>query len=266
MDHYNTLGVPRDADHDTIKKAYRKLAMTHHPDKGGDINKFQEISTAYETLSDVDKRSAYDNPQPQPQGFPGGFNFNAQGFDINDLFSQVFGHQRFHNQQTAQQRQVFRTQVSVSLADAYHGTNQMMHLNTHTGPKVINFAVPKGIDSGDQVRYDNLIDDASLIIQFIVQQELKFDRNGNDLYSNIPISVLDLITGTKIQFTTLVGKKLEVSIKPNTQPSDQIRIQGQGMPLKDSGFYGDQILLLKPFVPANISQDVIDSIIRNQSK
>lgn len=264
MDYYNTLGVPRDADQDTIKRAYRKLAMQHHPDKGGDPNEFQKISEAYETLSDTDKRLQYDNPNSQPQGFPGGFSFHAQGFDINDIFSQIFGKQGFH--QRNNHRQVFRTQVYVSLLDAYHGSNQMIQLNTASGPKVVNFAVPKGIESGEQVRYDNILDDASLIIQFIVRNELKFDRNGNDLYSTIPISVLELITGAKIEFTTLTGKKLEVNIQPKTQPTDQIRIQGYGMPIRDSGFYGDQLLLLKPYVPDNISQDVIDSIIRNQSK
>lgn len=263
MDHYNTLGVPRDADQDTIKKAYRKLAMQHHPDKGGDPNQFQKISEAYETLSNVDKRFQYDNPQAQTQGFPGGFNFNASGVDINDLFSQIFGQQRFHNQQ--RQRQVFRTQVYVSLIDSYNGSTQMMQLNTPQGVKVINFAVPKGIESGDQVRYDDLIEDATLIVQFVVHKELKFDRHGDDLYSNLPISVLDLIVGTTIEITTLSGKKLEVSIKPMTQPTHQIRVQGHGMPIKDSGFYGDQILLLKPYIPDSINQDIVDSIINNKN-
>lgn len=262
MDYYNTLGVPRDADQDAIKKAYRKLAMQHHPDKGGDPDQFQKITEAYETLSDVDKRFQYDNPRVQTQGFMG--DFSVAGVDINDIFSQIFGHHPFH--QRRHQKQVFRTQVYVSLLDAYQGNNQVMQLNTHTGTKVVNIAIPKGIHSGEQVRYDDLIDDASLIVQFIVQKDLKFDRNGDDLYTNVPISVLDLITGTKIDFVTITGKKLEVTINPKTQPSDHIRIQGHGMPIKDTGFYGDQLLLLKPYVPATISQDVIDSIIRNQSK
>ena len=257
------LGVPRDADQDTIKKAYRKLAMQHHPDKGGDPNEFQKISEAYETLSDVDKRFRYDNPSAQPQGFPGGFGFSAQGFDLNDIFSQIFGQQNVHHRR---QRQVFRTQVIVSLIDSYNGSNQVLQLNTHKGTKIVNFTVPKGIESGDQVRYDELIEDASLIVQFVVQQELKFERQGNDLYSNVPISVLDLITGTKIEFVTLTGKKLEVTINPLTQPTQQIRLQGYGMPVRDSGFYGDQILLLKPYLPDNISQDIIDSIKRTQNK
>lgn len=263
MDYYNTLGVPRDADQDTIKKAFRKLAMQHHPDKGGDPAEFQKISEAYDTLSDMDKRFQYDNPSAQAQGFPGGFGFSAQGFDLNDIFSQIFGQQNVHHRR---HKQIFRTQVIISLIDSYSGSNQVIQLNTQQGPKVVNFTIPKGVETGDQVRYDELIEDATLIIQFIVQKELKFDRHGNDVYSNVPISVLDLITGTKIEFTTLVGKKLEVTINPMTQPTQQIRLQGHGMPVRDSGFYGDQILLLKPYIPDSIDQDIIDSIKRTQNK
>lgn len=262
MDYYNTLGVPRDADQDTIKKAYRKLAMQHHPDHGGDPNEFQKISEAYETLSNADKRMQYDNPSVQSHGFPGGFGFSAQGFDLNDLFSQIFSQQNVHHRR---QRQVFRTQVAISLIDAYNGSTQVMQLNTQKGSKIVNFSVPKGIQTGDQVRYDELIEDSSVLIQFVIQKELKFDRQGDDLYSNIPISVLDLITGTKIKFTTLTGKKLEVTIDPMTQPTQQIRLQGYGMPVRDSGLYGDQILLLKPYLPDNISQDITDSIKRTQN-
>lgn len=261
MDHYNTLGVPRTATADEIKKAYRKLAMEHHPDKGGDINKFQELTNAYETLSDVNKRYQYDNPQAQSQGFPKDF---SAAFDIGDIFSQIFGQQGF--QQRTHQKQVFRTQVVISLIDSFNGSNQIMQLNTQQGPKVVNFAIPKGVDSGDQVRYDNLIDDASLIVQFVVQKELRFERTGQDLHSEVPISVLDLIIGTTIEFTTLVGKKLEVIIKPFTQPNQHIRLGGYGMPISNTGGYGDQILLLKPYVPDNISQEIIDSIKNNNSK
>lgn len=63
-DHYKTLGVDRNANQDDIKKAYRKMAAQHHPDRGGDTAKFQEVQAAYETLSDEGKRAQYDNPQP----------------------------------------------------------------------------------------------------------------------------------------------------------------------------------------------------------
>ena len=104
-DHYATLGVTKTASADEIKRAYRKLASQHHPDKGGDTAKFQEIQTAYDTLSDPQKRQQHDNPNPFgggfpgghqagfQGGFPGGFSFNVNGFDMNDVFGQMFGAQ-----------------------------------------------------------------------------------------------------------------------------------------------------------------------------
>lgn len=264
MDYYNTLGVPRNADQDTIKKAYRKLAMTHHPDKGGDPNEFQKISEAYETLSDVNKRSVYDNPQARQQfqqGFPGGFNVNMGGFDINDLFNQIFG----QGQAQQRHRQIFRTRISISLRDAYDGNEHVITLNTQHGPKAASLKVPKGIQTGDQIRYDTVLDDASLVVEYLVTKDLQFDRSGDDLYSNLPISILDLIVGTNIKFKTISGKILDVTINPNTQPNQHIRIAGYGMPITDTGHYGDQILLLKPFIPANVHDEVIEAIKRNHS-
>ncbi len=261
MDHYNTLGVPRDADHDTIKKAYRKLAMEHHPDKGGDISKFQEITAAYETLSDVDKRSQYDNPQARQQnfqGFPQDFNIN--GVDLNDLFGHIFG------QSQRNTSPVYRTTVTVSLVDSYNGADHVLQLSMPSGVKVINITIPTGVQTGQQLRYDNIIDGASLIIEFHVLKDLRFDRSGSDLYANYPISVLDLIVGTKVQFQAINGKMLDVTIPAKTQPNHQIRLPGLGMPISNTGQYGDQILLLKPFIPDSISTDIIDSIKRNQSK
>ena len=269
MDHYNTLGVPRSATQEEIKKSYRKLAMQHHPDRGGDQNKFQEIQTAYDTLSDPGKRASYDNPAPQHPfgGFsqhPGGFSFNVNGFDLNDLFGSAFGQQRPNPfQQQQPQRQIFRTRINVSLIDVHNGSDQVLQLGTPNGIKTINIKIPPGIHSGASIRYENLIDDGSLIIEFIVLPDLTFTREGDNLYSNIPISVLDLIVGTKIEFTTIAGNTLQVSIPPNTQPYQQIKLGRHGMPSENGG-KGDQILLLKPYIPANIDAEIIDAIKRNQ--
>lgn len=82
-DHYATLGVNRKATKDEIKKAYRKLSMEHHPDKGGDPEKFKDINEAYSTLYDDEKRRQYDDPNPFERMFGGGFGGGPAGFGFN---------------------------------------------------------------------------------------------------------------------------------------------------------------------------------------
>lgn len=272
MDYYNTLGVSRTASQEEIKKAFRKLAMQHHPDQGGDVNKFQEITAAYETLSDPIKREEYDNPRPTNShhsmngGFPGGFNFNFNGIDLSSIFGQHFRDsfaQQFSGGFNQQTKPTYRTRVSISLVDAYNGTEQVMQLSTPTGVKVINIKIPAGIDNNMNIRYDNLIDDCSLIVEFSILPDLRFTREGPDLYSNLPINVLDLIVGKTIEFKTINGNVLNVTIPPYTQPNQQIKISGHGMPI-GNGTRGDQILLLKPHIPANINSEIIEAIKKHQ--
>ena len=265
MDLYAVLGVTKDATPDQIKKAYRKLASQHHPDKGGDTNKFQEIQTAYDTLSDPQKRQMYDNPQPQGfQTGPGGMHWNVHNMDLNDIFNQMFGQQ--HPGMRRSNKQIFRTNINLTLQEAYTGTNKVLELNTQTGKKVIDIKAPPGVHTGNQMRYDNVLDNGILIVEFGVLPDLKFDRKGNDLYCNQSVSVLDLIVGTSIPFTTINNKMLNVHIKPKTQPFMQIKLAGYGMPITNTNQYGDQYLLLKPFVPDIIDEEIIDSILRSRSK
>jgi DnaJ-class molecular chaperone len=77
--------------------------------------------------------------------------------------------------------------------------------------------------------------------------------------------VLDLIVGTKINFQTISGKTFEVSVPPKTQPYIQLKIAGQGMPIPNSNLYGDQILLLKPFMPDTIANEITESILRSKT-
>lgn len=259
MDHYATLGVAKNATADEIKKAYRKLASQHHPDKGGDKVKFQEVQTAYDVLSDPEKKKQYDNPS-RPFQFQ---DFGSDNINLNDIFNTIFQHQRGHQQF---HKQLYRTQIDITLHEAYNGINKLLELNLMSGKKVIDIKVPKGVNQGDQLRFDNIIDNGVLMVTFNVLPDLRFERRQHDLYCNHSISVLDLIAGTDFIFKTISGKELNVTIKPKTQPYVNIRLHGHGMPLVNSGSYGDQYILLKPYIPDNIDSDIIDSILRSRSK
>ena len=259
MDYYSILGGSKNASTDDIKKAYRKLASQHHPDRGGDTKKFQEIQAAYDTLGDPDKRSQYDNPM---QGMPGGFGFQFNNFDINDIFGHMFGQRQQHHPG----KQIFRTAITITLEDVLNGASKVLKIHTQTGQKMVNIEVPKGIPDSSQIKYDNIIDNAILLVEFRILPHLKFERRGSDLLSNHQISILDLIVGTKFEFTTMSGKTLEVSVAPKTQPYVQLKIPGQGLPIYQSNSYGDQIILLKPYMPTTIDQEITDSILRAKQK
>jgi curved DNA-binding protein len=267
-DYYSILGVGKKSTPEDIKKAYRKLAGKHHPDKGGDTAMFQKIEEAYRILSDPQQRQQYDNPMSQGNplgGFPGGaggFNFNFNG-DINDLFGQMF---QQHNRRNPNTPHAFRTQVSITLEQAYYGHSQNLQLQTPHGNHAITIEIPKGVTHGSQVRYENVIPQASLIVEFIIQNHLKYERRGNDLYCTQLISVLDLIVGGEIEFTTISGKKLMVTVPPKTQPHMHLKIAREGMPIQSTLMYGDQIILIKPFIPDTIDREITDSIMRSKSK
>jgi DnaJ-class molecular chaperone len=268
MDHYATLGINKSASPDDIKRAYRKLASQHHPDKGGDTATFQKIQAAYETLSDPNKKQQYDTPiSPgfqQFNGMPPGFEdiFNNMMGGRASPFGDIFGGQ--HKRQP--QPPMFRTTIEISLEQAYNGGEQGVRLQTGTNTHIAQIQVPKGIVNGGQVRIDNVIQGASLIVEFRIRPHLKFDRQINDLISNQPISVLDLIIGTSFEFITMSGKTLEVKINPKTQPHMQLKIAGEGMPLLGSSAYGDQIILLKPFIPDIIDEQIVNSILQSKAK
>lgn len=265
-DHYQTLGVAKNATQSDIKKAYRRLAAIHHPDKGGDTAMFQKVQAAYETLSDPQKRQEYDNPNPfgqmggnpfGPGGMPGGFHFSMNGFDMGDIFGQMFGgHGPRHSGRP--QQPSYRTVVFITLDESYNGAEKILELQTQNGLHTAKINVPKGVDNGQSMRYDNLIPDGILIVEFRIQPDPRFERQGPTLFTSVDISVLDLIVGTTIKFKTISGKTLDVTVKSNSQPNSKLRISGEGMPFNNG--YGDQYILLNPIIPAIIDARIVDAI------
>jgi DnaJ homolog subfamily A member 2 len=126
---YKTLGINKDATEQEIKKAYRKLAITMHPDKGGDPEKFKEISHAYEILSDTEKRTIYD--EQGEEGLEGGGGGGAA--DIFDLFG---GGGR--KQQGKRKGEDVNFPLKVDLEDVYNGTSKKLRLTRNVICKACN--------------------------------------------------------------------------------------------------------------------------------
>jgi DnaJ-class molecular chaperone len=190
----------------------------------------------------------------------GGFNFNG---DINDLFGQMF---QQHNRRNPNIPHTFRTNINITLEQAYCGDTQNLKLQTPSGTHAINIQIPKGVTHGAQMRYENVIPQSILLVEFHVQNHLKYERRNNDLYCNHTVSVLDLIVGAEFEFTTFSNKTLLVKIPPRTQPHMHLKIAGEGMPVINSNTFGDQIILIKPIIPDIIDSEITDSIMRFKAK
>jgi len=140
-DYYQTLGVPRDATQDQIKKAYRKLAMKYHPDVADDdesADRFKEIGEAYAVLSDDKKRQMYDlGGDPfrggGGPGGAGGFGFpgGPQGFDVGGLFDAMFGAQNSRGPRSRVRKgQDALVRLNLTLAEAAFGTTKPIQVDT----------------------------------------------------------------------------------------------------------------------------------------
>ena len=238
-DYYNTLGVDRSANDDQIKRAYRKLASQHHPDKGGDKIKFQEIQAAYATLSDPQKRAEYDNPASQFNG-PGGFEFHFGGpggfehiFGQGHPFGDLFG----GRQRQARNRNI-QLQTTISLEDAFLGKEIMANVRLPSGrDQTISITVPRGIHSETTLRMAGMGDDSvpnaprgDILLTVHITDHPVFVRQGDDLIKEIVINCVDAMLGTTVLINSIDNKQLETNIPAGIQHDAMIGLAGYGMP------------------------------------
>lgn len=254
-DHYATLGVPKTATPDEIKRAFRRLASQHHPDKGGSTEKFQAIQAAYDTLGDAAKRAAYDNPAPQFSGFTGG---NGHPFDLNNLFNMFAQGGGFPGGQ--QRRNHARMTLWISLADAIRGGSKTVAVSTSAGSTTVQIDVPPGIDDGDNVQYGGIAPGGmDLVVQFRLTPNPSWRRDGLDLHTEQRARIWTLIIGGDVEVHTPDGRALAFGVKPRTQPGTVIRLKGQGIHTR-SGERGDLLIRLQAELPADIPEELIQAI------
>jgi len=261
INYYQTLGIDRDATPDQIKRAYRKLASQHHPDKGGDKNKFQEIEEAYRTLGDPQKRAEYNNPRSHAHNFsshPGG----PGGFDFQTIFD-VFG-ARF--QQPQQRTQRAQMTLWITLQDVAHAAQKTISVGTPQGTQVIEIDIPANINDGDSVQYSGLgpggID---LIINYRIHPNPKWQRQGPNLTIDQEISVWDLILGGDIVIQDILGNQLTLTIPPRTQAKTTFRLKGRGLGQKGNA-PGDMFVRVHGTIPAHIPEPLLDAIAQTRNQ
>lgn len=278
-DYYKILGVDRKASADDIRKAYRKLAMQHHPDKNPGNkkaeDKFKEINEAYQVLSDKEKRarydqlgSAYSNFRTEggrpgdfqwddwfqnQSGGRGGYNdsesFGGGGF--SDFFRMIFGEaMRSSGREYAPQSAGYEQEMEVTLQEAYEGTMRQLQTN---GRK-LQVRIPAGVKSGSRVRIAGAAPDGSdLYLVVDITDDHRFERDGQNLTTTSTVSVFTLILGGEADVETPTGK-VKLNIPAGTQPEQVFRLAGRGMPsLKNPATKGDLYVKLKVQIPKYIS-------------
>lgn len=274
-DYYKILGVERNASADDIRKAYRKLAMQHHPDRNPGSKqaeeRFKEINEAYQVLSDAKKRSLYDRlgsdysnwqsrgtpgdfDWSQYGGFPGGMRVDYSdledvlGGGFSDFFRTIFGMGGMPNAQAKPQG--YQQELQISLQEAYNGTTRVLQ----TDGKKKQVRIPAGVKTGSKVRVagsgPNGID---LYLMIEVADDPRFERRGSDLHTTASVSVFTAILGGEADVET-IGGKIKLSIPAGTQADQVFRLNGRGMPhVKNQNEKGDLYVKLKIQIPRYLS-------------
>ncbi len=283
-DYYEVLGVSPNATEDQIKKAYRKLAREYHPDqvqgsgkdKAAAEARFKEISAAYDTLGDADKRKTYDQMRqfggaggfqghtgpfggtgpfgrgskrgPFAQGSPfgqgAGPGFGGVGFE--DILSSLFSGQDTF--QSAQQPREVETSVEITLEEALKGTSREV-VNPRTA-KRLRVKIPPGVATGSKIRAG----DAMVTVK--VQPHGLFRRKDDDLELDLPLTFWEAIDGAEVEVPTLEGA-VKMKIPPRTQSGRLFRLKGKGMPhLKGEG-RGDLFVKAVIHLPPDIDEQAL---------
>jgi curved DNA-binding protein len=268
---YETLGVPKGASEDEIKKAYRKLASAHHPDKGGDTAKFQEIQSAYETLSDPQKRAQHDNPSPFGN-FDGGngshFEFHFGGGNPQDIFEQFFrqahggspfgGPNPFNQRQHQPRRNKdLRVQLTINLSETLAAQRKTISVQTTKGDRYnVDVDIPRGITSGTTIKYSNLGDNmfdtltrGDLYVIINVINDSNCDVQGINLIKRIEIDAIDAMLGVDTIVRGVDGREFSVKVPPGCQHHMKFGLSGQGLYQMNTNVRGDLIVVVEITVP-----------------
>lgn len=294
IDYYSILGVSKTASNDDIKKAYRKLARKYHPDINPNNEeakkKFQQVNEANEVLSDPEKRKKYDEygenwkhaeeyeKARQQQSQNGGFaDFGSFGGDFSggsysfsgddeggfsDFFESLFGRSRASSGRHGGFRgQDYTSELHLTLHDVYETHKRTIAVNG----KNLRITIPAGVSDGQVIKLAgqgspgrNGGPDGDLYITFVIQDDPKFKRVGNDLYTAATISLYTAVLGGEETVDTF-NSKVKLKIAAGTQNGTKVRLKGKGFPVyKKEGQFGDLIITYSVEIPTDLTAEQRD--------
>lgn len=254
------------------------MAMKHHPDRGGNEQKFKEIEEAYRTLSDPQKKQMIDQGvDPNNQNFQGGFRqgdpfeFHFSSDNFQDMFSNFgfgFGSKRM------QRNRSFNVNVTITLEEVLSGKEVNAEIGLESGEqKLVNISIPAGIDNGQSIRYQGMGDHSyrdvapgDLIVSVRILHHSRFKREASNLIYDHKISAWDAMLGTVIKVQTLDLKTIDVIIPAGTQPDTVLSCKGEGLPSLRSKQRGNLLIKIQVEIPKNLSDTQrrsIQDLIRN---
>ena len=289
-DYYQTLGVPRTATQEEIKKAYKKLARENHPDraKGDDAaaERYKQAGEAYETLSDPDKRKRYDQfgadykkmPEGYGSGFPGG-GFPGGGYgggrgrgsgpiDLGDIFGgaggevdlgDIFGGAFGGAGRRPRKGRDLRQKITIPFTVAASGGTHELTLQRDGQRDTLSVRIPAGLKDGATIRLKGQGEPGAsgqpgdLLVDVAVAAHPYFRREGDNVLLDLPISIAEATLGAKVDCPTLDGETVTLTVPPGTASGAKLRLREKGFVSSKSKTRGDQLAVIKIVPPKELT-------------
>ena len=289
-DYYKILGVARDASAEEIRKAYRMLARTYHPDvnSGAEAEaKFKDVNEAHEVLKDPERRAAYDQLRQEPRtgghyqpppDWDGGFQFSdgnvGDGEAFSDFFETLF---RRGTGPDVRRGSDSHARIEIDIEDAYRGATRILRLRApvvglsgevRLEERNISVHIPKGVRAGQHIRLPGQGTPAfeegkagDLFLEVVFAPHPIYRADGRDLHLELPIAPWEAALGQTVVMPT-PGGKVDLKIPKNARSGQKLRLRGKGLPGTPPGNVYATLKIVNPKVSTDETRALFEEMAR----